>query len=142
VLGYYVGYQGFCVSNCVIFASDGITCVTCAARTFLSAGVCLMVSSVCQTWNSTNGVCTSCYSGWVLVYGGICVQGALPDVCLVANASGFCQVCDAGYYAGPQGFCISNCLTFAQGGNGVSCITCAPRTYLSGGLCLMVSSVC
>ena len=56
---------------CVTFATDG-SCLVCSNRSVLKDGICVAVSDLCNTWDSTTGLCTSCYGGYTLTADGVC----------------------------------------------------------------------
>lgn len=53
---------------CVTYAADG-SCSVCSYRSVLTNGKCVAVSDLCNTWDSTTALCTSCYGGYTLVSG-------------------------------------------------------------------------
>lgn len=103
--------------NCNTF--DGSACVKCSKGYFLgSSGKCTAVSPSCNTYNPSNGDCTSCFAGYA-VEKGKCVLSAADAA--VANCNqidpltGICLKCSKGYYFDYNGNCAQenpNCKTF------------------------------
>jgi hypothetical protein len=98
------------VGNALCALWNGPTCQQCATRSFNYNGVCTAVNTLCNTWDSFNGFCSSCYNGYVL-------NG---NTCTINNQN------------------VNNnplCKTW----NGANCIECATRTYLVGTICTAVN---
>ncbi len=75
--------------NCAAFL--GTVCVTCGVRTFMNnLGLCQPISSDCNTYNSNNGACTSCYPGFNL-QNGVCSASTSPSSCSKFNNDGTCS---------------------------------------------------
>ena len=56
------------VEGCIEYDANG--CKTCEYRRVrISASECRKVSDQCNTWNSSNGACLSCYNGYILSNG-------------------------------------------------------------------------
>ena len=80
----YILQNGLCVidntyinNNPLCRSFNGSVCVACATRSYLVNGICIAVNDQCNTWNSYNGQCTSCYNGYAL-NNGQCVYIAPP----------------------------------------------------------------
>lgn len=60
--------------NCLVYSQGA--CRVCANRYYLSNGACTLVSILCSTYNTTNGNCLTCLSGYAL-QSGQCIYPAL-----------------------------------------------------------------
>jgi hypothetical protein len=94
--------------NCNTF--NGSVCAKCSKGFFLgSAGKCTAVSPSCNSYDSTNGDCTSCFAGYAVEKGKCVLSVADPTV---ANCnqldplSGACLKCSKGYYFDFNGNCV------------------------------------
>jgi proprotein convertase subtilisin/kexin type 5 len=120
--GYYL-FNGQCLVSPAIPAAapsdpacakwQGSTCLQCSRSAYFKNGVCVESNTLCKTFDSTNGACTSCYYGYT-------IQG---DNCVVANTTG---------NADPL------CARWA---NGV-CSQCAQSAYFSNGVCVQSNTFC
>lgn len=54
------------VGNALCAKWNGLICERCAARSISINGVCRAVNTLCNTWDTFNGFCTSCYNGYIL----------------------------------------------------------------------------
>lgn len=100
-----------------------------------------MVNALCNTWSSSTGACTSCYTGYRL-YGTTCVLG----VSNCASYSGIvCIGCDTGYSLN-GGNCVKNvvivpvvqyCSTYDNGGVNRVCTGCYAGYVLVSGNCFV-----
>lgn len=123
--------------NCQQF--QGVLCVQCSNRYYKAAnGLCAQVDPICQTYNLTTGVCTSCISGYVFIASS-CIKTIAN--CVNYNSSGNCVSCTTGYTA-YAGFCVSippNCQTFI----GTTCTLCNSGYYLpTSGTCTLGNPNC
>ena len=89
-------------------------CVQCAPRAYSLNGKCTAINTLCATWENTMGMCTSCYSGYLL-QGGACILNNQA-----VNSNPLCQIF-----------------------NGSVCLKCATRAYFANnGVCVGVSDTC
>lgn len=143
----YVARYGQCVrdtsgpTDLLCAKWNGNICQQCSQSAFWSNGVCVQSDPLCKTFNSNNGWCTSCYSGYVL-NNGQCVRAADvpstgPSDLLCAKWNGnVCQQCSKGAYWS-NGVCAQAdtlCKTFDT--NNGWCLSCYSGYYLTGGKCV------
>lgn len=59
--------------NCAVWSDS--RCIACVPWTYYDSllNSCQQVSALCKTYNSINGYCTSCFSGYALTLTGICL---------------------------------------------------------------------
>ena len=64
------------VQNCVSYDSTGVVCVKCFNRYYYesSTNTCKEADPLCKTFDSTNGNCKTCYTGFIL-QGAKCIFG-------------------------------------------------------------------
>jgi hypothetical protein len=81
-------------------------CVQCVTRAYYDINNnCVMVSDLCNTFNTFNGFCLTCFSGYALnTTDGTC-NPSLTAVCSSTNANGVCTKCSTGYYLDSQSNC-------------------------------------
>lgn len=83
-------------------------CVSCAFRSFLSNGLCLPISDLCQTFNPKFGYCLSCYSGYTLD-NGVCEQDQTiapdPNCASYNYNTDTCNQCNYNYFSNSAGWC-------------------------------------
>jgi len=106
--GYYL-YCGQCIE--VVLTPDNTppsdllcakwnagVCVQCARTAYFYNGACIQSNPQCRTFNASNGWCTACYTGYVLVKGNcnVAPASAQPAPQLPANFDIYCKT----YYSG------------------------------------------
>lgn len=141
--GGYLLSSGNCIlasdTNCLIWS--GNRCVQCIPWTYNNGSKCVQVSTVCRTFTRSNGLCTSCYQGWLLKNGSCIVN---PDQnCRVVANDGTCSACYGGYYYNlAQGKClVGNALCNGMDFYG-NCLGCYGGYYLNGGQCYVQDALC
>lgn len=120
--------------------SSGV-CSTCAVRYYLdSNNICQPVNPNCNTYNTTNGACLSCYPGFGLIED-TCLPG-LVSSSFDPNCNTFkgdsCIKCSLKYYLNSNGKCKAvdpSCKTF-DNTNG-NCLSCFAGFEVSNGSCLV-----
>ena len=140
-------------------------CSVCQQGYFVSAGACKKVSTLCNGYDPTTGMCFGCKGGY-RNYGGQCVdpncQAQTGDVCtlckpnFVRQSNGLCYFydpncqqanilsclsCKTGYY-NKYGFCNQlppNCEAVNIDG---SCSSCNKDYQLNNGICIVLISYC
>ncbi len=89
---------------CNTFDSTG-TCTKCSYKYYFNSNhVCTAISDFCSAWDSTTGVCTACYDGYV-IQSGTCVAGSnsgnnptSDPNCETFDSNGVCTQCKYRYY--------------------------------------------
>lgn len=97
-------------------------------------GLCENIDINCNTYNSANGKCTSCYPGFELKSGS-CVKAISPSSCNKFKPDGSCEICGKGSYLS-QGSCIlidPQCANFDA--KSQTCLGCYPGFSLLNGAC-------
>lgn len=132
--------------NCARYQGNTNICAVCSTRYYMNPRTsrCTAVSNQCNTFDSTNGACLSCYQGYTLSNGECYIlvsQDAFDPNCKVADPNGFCQQCYQGYFYAPtQSRCVlANPLCQGITPTG-SCVACYPGYVLQNGNCLVQSS--
>lgn len=102
-------------------------------------GKCKQVSPLCKTFNSTNGACRSCFSGYIIV-GAACIlrNSSNSDSNCESLVNSVCQKCYNGYFLSLFNICTQSnplCKTFDHS-NG-ACLSCYPGYSLSAGNCIL-----
>lgn len=124
--------------NCATFQNN--VCIMCSKfYYFNSNGRCTGVNPLCQTYNTTNGNCLSCYSGFQLS-GIVCVNATVAPI--DPNCKSFlnntCITCSQGFFFNSNGVCSQanpNCLTWnSTNGN---CLTCYNGYIINGTTCIV-----
>jgi hypothetical protein len=109
--------------------------MSCAFRTFMNrSGLCQVVSINCNTYNTMDGSCTSCFAGFELT-GGKCQPSLSASSCSQFNKDGSCAKCGAGSYLS-AGQCIAidpQCADFDT--NTQSCQGCYAGYSILNGAC-------
>lgn len=103
--------------NCNTF--NGSICTLCSKNFYLSSeGKCKAVNPSCNTYDPSNGNCTSCFAGYE-VQNGNCVlsqnQPAIANCNLIDSNTGKCTKCSFGFFFDSNGICAQqnpNCKTF------------------------------
>jgi hypothetical protein len=100
--------------GCKIIAADG-SCTECSNRFYKDgSGICQPVSDSCLDYNPTNGACTSCFGGFILLEV-ICIPDPNPRDPNCAEFTGdICSKCSTRFYL-LDGACTPidpNCKTF------------------------------
>lgn len=121
--GYAITVNGSCVStaetdtlsNCQKMLNG--VCVKCVDRAYSNFdNNCVKVSDLCSTFNTFNGFCTSCYSGYALNFTtGDCYASETAACTSYNPGSGLCTKCITGFYLDGQSQCQlidSQCQTF------------------------------
>jgi hypothetical protein len=141
--GGYLLNSGNCIlpsdPNCLLWS--GNKCVQCIPWTYYDGSKCVQVSTVCRTYTPSNGLCTSCYQGWLLKNGSCIVN---PDQnCRVVASDGTCTSCYGGYYYNlAQGKClVGNALCNGMDFYG-KCLGCYGGYYLKDGQCYVQDPLC
>lgn len=141
-------YQSFVLQNslCVPDANNTSTdpncaswnsgvCLACSSRAYFNNdGLCAQVSIQCNTYEDSDGLCTSCYPGFALSSGS-CVPAVSPSSCAKFDQSGNCLNCSQGSY-NQNGKCVQidpQCAKFDMGS--LSCLSCYPGFALLSGSC-------
>ena len=70
---------------------DGPSCVLCAYRYYINAGICIKVEDTCLDYDRTTGVCQDCYEGYYLNSSKNCKQ--LAPLCQRGDSNGNCLQC-------------------------------------------------
>jgi len=103
--------------NCNTF--NGSTCVSCSKSYYLSSsGKCTAVNPSCNTYDPTNGNCTSCFAGYQVLNGNCVISVTQPTIAncnSIDSQTGKCTKCSFGYYFDANGNCAQqnpNCKTF------------------------------
>lgn len=94
---------------------DGV-CTKCVDRAYYDINNdCVMASDLCKTFNSFNGYCTSCYSGFALnLTTGVCSPSS-SAACAQTDSKNVCTKCIKGYYLDASSQCQAidpQCQTF------------------------------
>lgn len=149
--GGFVLSQGACVANPspfdgstnVLCASwQGTSCLKCASRAYFNQnGLCVPVSSQCQTWDPIDGSCLSCYAGYLLSTGGSCTQSPLAapsdaGCSLWSSNQKTCLQCSQRFFFNTDGKCsaVSDfCATWDKATG--DCLSCYSGYDLSNGTC-------
>jgi len=146
-------YQGKCWKSAVTADStgpsdalcakwNGNVCAVCARSAYFKNGVCVASDPLCKTFDSVNGWCTSCYSGYNLNNGRCVLAEAAPasgpsDILCAKWSNGACVSCaTAAYFR--NGICVASdplCRTF-DSSNGW-CLSCYSGYVLSAGKCVV-----
>ena len=118
--------------NCKTVTPTG--CILCYDSYYLNDNKCIQINPLCQTSNTSTGLCLSCYKGYSLM-NGQCSQAFADPNCAKYDEQGGCLVCSDKYYK-MAGVCTrvsALCKTY----NPItgSCLTCYPGYYLAGGAC-------
>lgn len=117
-------------ANCQISNNIGV-CTECINRYYLTNGACVAVNTLCQTYNSTNGLCLSCYSGYSINSQGLCVLSTSDLNCLQTNGNGDCIQCATNYFIS-SGKCLAkNPLCMSYDSTTGLCVKCVSLYYLS-----------
>ena len=98
-------------------------------------GKCQTVSVDCRTYDSFNGQCTSCYSGFALASDGKCLKDQIKNGCAALDDNGVCTRCGAGFYLN-AGKCIQidpQCAQFNLATK--TCAGCYSGYSLLNGVC-------
>jgi len=146
-------FQGYQLSNgsCSIFLKDpncqfydsNNVCANCSINYYLdqTTGKCKQVSSLCKSYNSTNGNCIDCYPGYTLSAGTcIIANSKTSDINCQKSTNGVCTQCYGGFYLS-NNFCKKInliCQTFDKT-NG-NCTSCYQGYTLSNGDCKISNS--
>lgn len=117
-------------------------CLTCSNWYFFNAnGVCVPVSDLCATYDSTTGDCTSCFKGFTLDAGVCAPSSAVKPSDLGCSAFNWdtqeCLSCSKNFVF-INGACVAvsdQCLTF-DNANG-DCLSCYQGFNLEGGKCII-----
>jgi hypothetical protein len=109
-----------------------------------SNGLCIVLASLCSTYDQSTGLCITCPSGYAL-FSGVCwnlAQPAPPNPWCSSYNGNFCVDCYDGWYLSAQICVPANpwCLTYDM--NSGACLTCPLGYYLSGVLCLVANPLC
>lgn len=142
--GYQLDSSSKCVNStstysnilCSVWANQ--ICTQCSTGSYFnSAGICVTANSLCKTFNSMNGYCTSCFNGYTLSEN-TCVVSNLPSIdpfCKTFSGS-LCTQCGNRYFKGQSGLCqqVNNLCNTWDSSNG-NCLTCYPGYALSNGQC-------
>lgn len=103
--------------NCAEFQDN--KCIKCSSGFYFNKDqICTAFNPLCQTSNTTNGDCLSCFIGFT-IRGGTCVVDTTSTSfnCAEFSSSGVCKKCSTGYYFDSNNKCqISNplCKFFDQ----------------------------
>jgi hypothetical protein len=115
---------------------NGNVCQQCAKTAYFYNGVCTQSNPLCKTFNTNNGWCLSCYSGYNLQNGQCIIATNAPTDLLCAQwNNGICTQCATTAYF-RNGVCTQSnpqCRTFDQS-NGL-CLSCYNGYILSSGNC-------
>ena len=119
--------------NCASWL-EGV-CLSCASRTFMNTkGLCQLVNINCNTYNSADGSCTSCFAGFSLLKGE-CSQSLSPSSCNKFNKEGSCAQCGQGSYLF-GGQCIAIDPQFALFDERAQiCLSCYQGYAILNGVC-------
>lgn len=129
--------------NCIRYQGNTNTCVACSTRFYLSSRTnrCVSVSNQCNTFNTTNGQCLTCYKGYTLSNGDCYIlvsKDSFDANCKTAGANGVCKECFQGYfYSSAQSKCVTSnplCRTITASG---TCQSCYPGYVLRNGSCFI-----
>lgn len=104
------------------------SCAVCQSGYFLSSGACTKVSSLCNGYDPTTGMCLSCKVGYIN-YGGQC-----RDPNCQTQQGDICAQCKTNFKVQPSGLCYfydQHCLE----GTTRNCNTCMQGYYLNGDIC-------
>lgn len=115
------------VTNPLCKTWNGPNCVECATRSYFVGTICSPVNASCATWNSQNGQCTSCYSGFYL-QGSTCLQQTAPSgpsqstdiYCARTDSRGLCIRCFYGFTL-QNGTCVADFKNTPCGRNPAFC---------------------
>lgn len=121
--GYAITVDGSCVSTAVADGQSNCAqmlngvCVKCVDRAYADFNNnCVKVSDLCSTFNTFNGFCTSCYSGYALnTSAGVCYASETAACTTYNPGSGLCTKCINGFYLDGTSQCQlidSQCQTF------------------------------
>ena len=134
-----------CVSNITgcISCNNTTACLECASGYYLAAGLCLVCPPQCQT--CTNGVCSSCKTGYFInVVGQTCLlcEGFLSG-CQMCSSNSTCTDCLEGFFlSGTQcKSCRVNLLGCLSCTNGTYCSVCQEGYFSSNGYCSSCSTI-
>lgn len=124
--------------NCNTF--NGPVCTVCSKNYFLSAsGKCTAVNPSCNTYNPSNGNCTSCFAGYEVQAGNCVISQSQPTIAncnTIDPKTSKCLKCSYGFFFDLNGLCAAqnpNCKTF---NNLLSlCIECYPGYDLKNNDC-------
>jgi len=114
-------------------------CIACATRYYLdSQNICQPVNPNCNTYDSLNGACLTCYPGFGIIEN-TCLPGIVSSNfdpnCNTFNGSA-CAKCSSGFFLNAQGKCQNvnpACKTY-DNGNGL-CTSCFSGYEVQNGNC-------
>lgn len=122
---------------CLLF--NGSRCIQCSNRYYIANQVCVPVNPNCKDYSS-DGNCTDCYLGYV-VLGGNCVINSQVSTSCRTFVNQTCVSCYAGYFLDAV---TKNCTAISplcrtsNESNG-RCLSCFNGYSLSNGVCLATS---
>ena len=123
------------IDNCRLVGPSKTDCLVCQQGYFLSNYTCKRVSSLCNAYDPTTGVCLTCKGGY-LNFGGLCVD----TNCQIQN-SDICTQCKPNFARHANGLCYFfdlNC----ERANIISCLSCKSGYYNKLGLCVRMPLNC
>jgi ABC-type thiamine transport system substrate-binding protein len=126
---------------CHQYYPGGNACQICDNYAYLASnGKCQQVSTLCKTWNSTNGKCTSCFAGYLLSNGNCNTVIQNDPLCAKYSSAGTCQTCVNYAYLASNGKCqqVSTLCKTWNSTNG-KCTSCFAGYVLSNGKCNWVN---
>ena len=120
---------------------SGKSCLACASRAYFNkVGICVPVSSQCQTWDPLDGECFSCYSGYSLSNGNCNLSPIStpsdPGCALWSSNLKVCLKCSDRFYFDSSSTCtaVSDfCATWDKASG--QCTSCYDGYDLSNGTC-------
>lgn len=103
--------------NCNTFS--GSDCAVCSKNYYLStSGRCQAVNPSCNTFNPSNGNCTSCFAGYEIKDGNCVIGQSQPTIAncnSIDSKTGKCFKCSFGFYFDSNRICVQknpSCKTF------------------------------
>jgi hypothetical protein len=152
-LSCYTGYQlnnKACVTSqqlaknplCFLWSSDN--CLVCGTWSYFdSRNLCQPVNTQCRTYDSSNGQCTSCYSGWTLSKGACSYSSSADPNCKTFDLNKVCTACYQSYFYNKTS---SKCQLVSKLCNGSdssgACTACFKGFTLKSGACVILTTNC
>lgn len=153
-------FNGYALSGntCVVSSSSSIDpfcktfsgsiCIQCGDRYFKGqSGLCQQVNNLCNTWDSSNGNCLTCYPGYTLSNGQCSVSNNQNSNsnsnsnCAQYSSDQICLKCSSGYYFNANGICtVINPLCATYNVINGQCLTCYNGYSLNLGSCVLTTS--